>query len=80
MFIDTNRKYFPSKNHARQMANSSIIDQQENLHGIQRPQGATAKAVKTPIKTNLTSRPITKSPLKPTNSTQLKATKKAIDI
>lgn len=61
------------------MANSSIIEQ-ENLYESERQQGNTAGGVKTPIKTNLTSRTTSKSPLKPTNFTQLKATKKAIDI
>lgn len=67
------------QNHAMQMANSSIIGQQENIYGNARALEKPAAAIKTPIKANLTGRSIQKSPLKATNFTQIKTTK-VIDI
>lgn len=61
---------------ANQMANSSIIGQQENAGGNGRDYGINTNARKTPIKSLIGTR---KSPLKPANFTQLKATK-TIDI
>lgn len=59
------------------MANSSIIEQQENAAANARDYGNTANARKTPIK--IMSHATRKSPLRPANFTQLKATK-TIDI